>query len=286
VLLIWGLTYSFVKLGLEFSPPIWLAFLRTSTGLAGTLVLQLVLRTDGSLNNRQKVAAFFLGVPGIAIFFGFWMIGELTVPPGETSVFIYTFPIWTMILSIPILRDSPSPSRGAAALLGFGGVVLVASAGNASWTGNLVSIISLLAAAISFALDTVLFKRIFVGKQVLSANLWQLGGGSLILLVWAFSTEPSASINWTLQLAGSIFWLGVLATAVVFLLWFRLLTQQNATSLTSYTSLVVVVALVASFFISGEAVNSFQLMGVIALIASASLVSRSHSKGRVSGDQT
>jgi len=274
ILVIWGLNYPFIQAGLSYSPPVWLAALRASSGLLTSLALFLVLRTQGQIDLRQKIVALLIGIPGIGFFFGFWTIGETILPAGEASVLIYTFPIWTLILSLPILGDRPTPVKIGAALLGFAGVALVARVGTTSATGDFVAISILIVAGFSFALDNVLFKRLFKGDQLLRANVWQLAGGSAFLTAWASLGEPAAAIHWTLALAGAIIWVGVLGTAIVFVLWFTLLSRYNASSLTAYTFLVVVVALVGSFFILGQTIDGVQVVGVLALIVSIYLTSR------------
>src|SRR5207237_2276826 len=261
ILVVWGLNYPFIQAGLSYSPPVWLAFLRASSGFVTSLALLLVLRTQGQIDFRQKIAGFLIGIPGTGFFFWFLTIGETVLPAGEASVLIYTFPIWTLVLSLPILGDRPTPLKAGAALLGFAGVALVARVGTTSPTGDFVAITLLIVAGFAFALDNVLFKRLFKGDQLLRANVWQLAGGSAFLIAWASVAEPVASIHWTLALAGAIFWIGVLGTAVVFVLWFTLLSRYNAASLTAYTFLVVVVALVGSFFILGQTIDEVQLAG-------------------------
>ncbi|HYU87941.1 MAG TPA: DMT family transporter, partial [Candidatus Bathyarchaeia archaeon] len=114
---------------------------------------------------------------------------------GEASVLIYTFPIWTLILSLPVLGDRPTPLKVGAALLGFAGVALVARVCTTSPTGDLVAITLLIVAGFAFALDSVLFKRLFKGDQLLRANVWQLAGGSAFLIAWASS--PNLSLQST-----------------------------------------------------------------------------------------
>jgi drug/metabolite transporter (DMT)-like permease len=274
ILVIWGLNYIFVALGLLYSPPLWLAVLRASLGFAGALALLYAFNIKGSLDIRQKVVAFLTGIVGVSFFFGFWLIGETTVPAGETSVFIYTFPIWTLFLSIPVLGDRPSLVKVGAAFLGFAGVGLVAKVGTVNWTDNSVAMILLLVAGFSWALDTVLFKWLFEGEQMLRANVWQLAGGLVFLLAWAFITEPIEAIHWTLELVGAVVWIGLLGTAMVYVLWFTLLSRYNVASFTAYASLVVVVALIGSVLILKETINAMQLGGVFALIASIYLINK------------
>jgi drug/metabolite transporter (DMT)-like permease len=274
ILIIWGLNYTFIKTGLLYSPPIWLSFFRASSGFLGALTLLVAFRTRGYLSFREKLVAFLIGIPGAGILFAVWFIGQLTIPPGEASVLFYTFPIWTLFLSIPILGDRPSALKAGASFLGFGGVALVAGAGTISLAGNLGAILLVLLGGFLFAADTVLFKRLFKGEQLIRANVWQLGGASGFLLVLALVSEPYQGINWTWGLAGSVAWVGVLGTGVVFVLWFILLSRYNAASFTAYTFLVVLVALIASFFMFGEKIDGLQLVGVAALVASIYLVSR------------
>ena len=67
--------------------------------------------------------------PGSAVFYGFWNIATTQIQPGLVSVFIYTYPLWTLFLSIPVLNEIPSTKRVGAALLGFLGVALTAQIG-------------------------------------------------------------------------------------------------------------------------------------------------------------
>jgi O-acetylserine/cysteine efflux transporter len=275
---IWGLNYAFVKTGLEYSPPIWFSFLRTISGLLGGLVLLLALRTKGFLTRRQEIISFFLGMFGTGIFFAFWNIGEVTVPPGVASVLVFIFPIWTLFLSIPILGDKPSPLKVGASFLGFAGVALAAGTGTINWAVDMLAIVLLVISGFAWATDNVLFKRLFKGEQLLRANVWQLAGGSVFLFIWALISEPVQEIKWTWQLGASIAWVGVLGTAVVFVIWFTLLSRYNAASFTAYTFVVVLVALVASYFIFGEKIDGLQLVGIAALVTSIYLVNKTTTK--------
>jgi drug/metabolite transporter (DMT)-like permease len=277
VIFIWGLNFVFVQLGEPFSPPIWLSFLRAIAGFSGAVVLLILLKTKGRLSLKQKIEAFLIGIVGAGFFFAFWLLGEQTIPAGETSVLIYTFPILTLLLSFPLLGDRPSTLKIGAVLLGFAGIMLVSKVGVAGWNADIVPIVFLIISAFSFALDTVLFKRFFRGEELLRANVWQLGGATVFLLVWALASEPFQAIHWTIDLYATIAWIGILGTAVVYVIYFTLLSKYNASSLTAYLFLVVITALVASFFIFGEKIDLMQGLGVAAVVASIYLTNRTGS---------
>lgn len=278
IAIIWGFNFIFIDTGLSYSPPIWLACLRALVGFLGALVLLVARKTKGEISLRQRLISFGIGIIGTGVFFGFWTHGEVTVPAGEASVLVYTFPIWTLFLSIPILKDRPSPLKVGASFLGFAGVALVAGTGITNWTTDIGASVMLVIGGFSFALDTVLFKRLFKGEQLLRANVWQLSGATAFLFIWAILSEPVQRINWSWQLAISIGWIGLLGTAVVYVLWFTLISRNNAASFSAYAFVVVLVALVASFILFGERVSALQMVGVVALVSSIYLVNRASSK--------
>jgi drug/metabolite transporter (DMT)-like permease len=274
VFLIWGLNYPFVSLGLAYSPPIWLAFFRALLGFFAAAVLLFAMRTAGSLTTRQKIIALLLGVPGSAVFLGFWFMGETLVPPGLTSVLIYTFPLWIMFISIPVLGERPRPLRIGAALLGFFGVALAEQIGLVNMSSDLTALVELAIAGFLFAFLNVGFKRFFKGDELLRANVYQLGGSLLPLVVWAEFASPFQAVRWNPELLAVLLWLGIIGTAVSFVAWFWLLSRHSASSMGAYAFTAVVVALASSFIIFGERVNLIQAAGVLAIMVSIYLVNR------------
>lgn len=273
---VWGLNYPFVKLGLTLAPPLWLAFLRVSVGLTAAIVLLLLMKTGGSLTRREAAAAFILGIPGSGLFWGFWNLATVEIQPGLVSVFIYTYPLWTIFLSVPILKYVPGARRVGAAFLGFFGVALASQLGLANVSVSEVGAIAeAVAAGFGFALMNVMFKRLFKGEQLIRANIWQLTGALVWLALWAGLTTPVEGIQWNLNLLFVLLWVGALGTAVAYVAFFTLMSKYSAASLTAYFFLVVVVALVSSYFISGETVTPIQAAGVAAIIIAIYLVGKS-----------
>jgi EamA-like transporter family len=94
-----------------------------------------------------------------------------------------------------ILGDKPSLLKVGASFLGFAGVALAARTGTINWAVDLLAIILLVISGFAWATDTVLFKRLFKGEQLLRANVWQLAGASVFLLIWALISEPVQEIK-------------------------------------------------------------------------------------------
>jgi drug/metabolite transporter (DMT)-like permease len=260
----WGLNYPFVRVGLETTPPLWLAFFRAGVGLLGVALLSLWSTRRVVFVGRERRDALLLGLLNTSLFFGLWFLGASSVPPGETSVIIYTFPLWVSLLSAPLLHRPLRGLEWASVLAGFLGIVLVTQV----WTvlgpqSSPVSLLEILGAAVSWALATVLFKRRFTGRTLWRANGFQLLGGTAGLLVAALLLEPGGFGRVSVPLIGVVLYMGLIGTAVAYAIWFELLERFPAATLSNYTFAVPVVALAASALLFGERLSVVQAGGVV-----------------------
>jgi drug/metabolite transporter (DMT)-like permease len=274
VVLIFGLNYVFVGIGLKYSPPIWLAFFRALFGFAGVAISLPIMKIKGFLTTKQKLIALILGLPGSVLFFGLWFLSGRKVLPGLTSVIIYTFPLWIAFLSIPFLGERPKNLRIGAVIFGFLGVALASRIGFEDLGSDAAALAGLAVAGFCFACFTIAFKKFFKGEQLLRANLWQLLGSLLPLIVWATLSSSFQMVTWTFELVVVILWIGILGTAVAFILWMWLLWHYKASSLGAFSFLSVAVALVSSVLINREELNLIQVLGIGAIFVSIYIVSK------------
>ncbi len=274
IVTVWGLNYPVSLEGMRYSSPIWLAFFRAFSAFLGFAVVFRIMKVRIKLTAKQRMIAILGGIPGSVLFFGLWLLGMQTVDPGISSVLITAYPLWMLFLSIPILGDRPSNLKIMAAMAGFVGVVLASNVIVHHTNNSIIADAELLVSGFGFGLMNIIFKRYFIGKELLGANLFQLGAASIPLFLWAVLSEPFSVIQWNPILLGSIFWIGIIGTAIAFTIWFILLSRYNAASMGVYMFMIIVVALVASFFVYGERINALQLAGIVVIIISIYVVNR------------
>lgn len=272
---VWGLNYVFVRWGLEFAGPLWLAGLRAGVGALGVGLFLVARAPISRLSAGARRDALLIGIPNTAAFFGLWFIAAGEVPPGETAVVIYTFPLWVALLSFVWLREPIRPSLAAAMVVGFVGVALISGA----WGGSggalaPLPLAELLAGSIAWAVGTIGFKLRFRGEEVLEANVLQLASGSAILLVAALLLEPHGAEP-SVGLLATEAWLGLAGTALAYSIWFTLLARGPATTLSGFVFLVPVVALGAASLLLQESTNLIQFAGTGLVLVSVYFAARS-----------
>jgi drug/metabolite transporter (DMT)-like permease len=284
VALIWGLNYLFVRAGLSFAPPLWLAVLRSGTGALAVVAYLAYTGHWRLLDRRDARDALLIGVPNTGVFFGLWFLAAASIPAGQTAVLVYTFPLWVTLLAGPVLGLVPSRLQMLAVVGGFAGVVLVSQPW-LSGAGALapLPVAELLLGAIAWGIGTVAFKRRFPTSKVLAANGLQLVGGTAALLVAAPLVEGLYAPPANGALLGDVLWLGLLGTALAYSIWFWLLDRHPAANLSAYTFLVPLVALAASIVLLGERLDLPQAVGVGLVVLAIYGNARSTTAGALAG---
>jgi len=263
----WGTNYVFVRVGLDSASPLWLATLRAGIGAIAFGGYLLATRHGPPLSRRQRATALALGLPNTAIFFGLWFVAAGAVAPGQSAVVIYTFPLWVAVLSIPLLQRRLLLGHWVAIALGFAGVLLLSQ----PWTGGggsarIVPLAELIGAAVSWAVATVLAQRWFQPGEMLRVNGLQLAGGSVALLAVTLVVAPRPLPTPTGSLVVAVVWLALLGTAFAYGVWFWLLGRIPASTLSTFSFLVPLVALGVSALVLGERLDLVQAVGVVAVV--------------------
>jgi len=157
LVLFWGSAFSVVKVGLEYSPPMIFAGLRTLIG--GLAILLVAIIWGGSPHLRRDWPIFVLFAAfNVVFFFGFQTLAILYLPSGTAAVLEYLQPMLVGLLAWMIVGESLSLAKIIGLILGFSGIVAVSSGsilGNISLAGVALGAGS----AFSWALGTVFFKR-------------------------------------------------------------------------------------------------------------------------------
>jgi drug/metabolite transporter (DMT)-like permease len=254
---LWGGSFLFVGVAVRELPPLTIVVLRV--GLAA-LALVAMLRVMGIAMPRERRvwAAFFaMGLLNNAVPFTLIAWGQGHVASGVASIFNATTPLFGVLVAHVWTSDEKvTPGRLAGVIIGFAGVaVMMGGSGALFPTGvQAMAQAAFLVAALLYALGGVYGRRFKVmGVELLATAAGMLTASSLMLLpVMLVIDRPWDLPAPSLATIASILGLALLATALAFILYFRILASAGATNLLLVTFLIPVSAIVLGATLLGE----------------------------------
>jgi drug/metabolite transporter (DMT)-like permease len=265
---IWGGMYVVSKVVLEIIPPFTLVTLRL---LLGGLALWLIriFHRENKIETNQIWRVFGVGLIGYGISLGFQFVGTKLSTAANASLVTSATPAFILLFAWMILRERITTLRLAALLVSTLGVVAVIDPRTAElnptmFLGNL----SLLAAALTWALYSVLIRIVTRSLDVLTVSLIAFLGGLPIVIplgTWELSRTALGSIS--LGTIEGVLFLGIISTALAMYLWntaFAILDASVA-SLTFFAQ-PVVGSLLGWFFLKETITPLFLLGGLLILI--------------------
>jgi drug/metabolite transporter (DMT)-like permease len=202
VYLVWGSTYLAIRVGVETMPPLLMAAARNL--VAGLIMFPLALRgrrkaAKSAGGTRRAVRywpsrAEWLGCAIVGILLlvanGAVGIGEQTVPSGLAALLVATVPLWLLGIDAVLnhARLGLAPLAGLA--LGLAGVGLLSGLGDRSGGISAVGVIVILAAAVAWALGTIMARRVTIpSSPALASGMQLLCGGATLLVIGAVAGE-------------------------------------------------------------------------------------------------
>jgi len=266
---IWGGMYVVSKVVMEVVPPFALIVARLALGIL-TLGSIVVIRKGWKVTRGQFWRIFGVGLVGYGISLGFQFVGTKLSTAANGSLVTSTTPAFVLLFAALLLRERITRRRLLALAIATAGVVAVidpryAALAPAFFWGN----ICLVAAALTWALYSVLIRKVTQGIDVLTTTLIAFIGGLPVCLPlggWEALTQRFGTIN--LGVVGGILFLGIISTALAMYLWnnaFALL-DAGAASLTFFAQ-PVVGTLLSVLFLNEHITPLFVIGGVLIGIA-------------------
>ncbi|WP_240375827.1 DMT family transporter [Bacillus piscicola] len=266
----WGLSWPFMKIGIQYMAPFTFSGLRF---LVGGFVLLLLLFFKKNLKKSLKNAAWrpiiLLGFLQTFAVFSFITYAMLFVDAGKTSIILYTMPIWSSVLGAVFLKETITRQNMIGMLFGSVGLALIIGTDlykDISWE-NIIGIFLILLASISWASANVVFRLKFTGTNHLPVTTFQMLFGAAGLLILALFFESSQPITWTSASIFSVLFTGIVAGAICFSIWYYLLRVITTVTATISTMLVPVCGVLFGHFLLNETLTVFMLLGGVCILA-------------------
>ena len=275
----WGLNWPAVKTMLTVIPPFSARALGLGLGVLLLAGLALLRRTPLWPQRAAWPAIWVGGLLTVAVFNICTAFAQLTTSTSRAAVLTFTMPLMSAGLAWWLLGDRPD--RRSQVALGLGGLgvallavpVLQALAAAASGAARtpLWGLLLPLGAALAWALGTVATKRWPPPGDRIVLTAWQLGIGAAVAAVAALAAGEHLPTVWPLRVQVALAWHVLIATAVAYVLWYRLLASATATVSSLTTLAVPVVGVLGAMALVGDRPSATDWVGFILVLGGAAL---------------
>ena len=258
--LAWGYTWVLAKQGLAYAPPFAFAAQRC---VGGALALFLALKLLGRpLHLVAPGKTLGIALVNVAAFLIFQTWALVEGGAGKTAVLNYTMPIWTLLMAWPFLGERIRGVQWLAAACALAGLTLII--GPWSMQASLLSKLLGLMAAVSWAIGTILIKRLQSRCKVdlISLTAWQLLMGAVPLVLLAV-VVPDRSTVWSAPYIGILAFTSIVSTALCWWLWIYILDRAPAWEASLSVLGTPVVALLSSRLLLGEEFGVIEVLGML-----------------------
>lgn len=209
---------------------------------------------------RPLVVASFLNV---FAWMGFSTLSLQWLSASHGALLAYTMPVWAALWAWAVQGSRPSPMALAGFVLCIGGMTqLIGGFSGALALERMPGVLLALGAAACFGLGAVTSARLQAVPQF-SLLAWQLGLGSMPMLILAFAFGPPlpariSPLAWSLMA-----YMTIVPMGLCYLTWFAAMRRLNPATAAVATMLTPIIGISSASFALGES------LGVRESIASA-----------------
>ena len=270
---VWGCSFIFIKLGLEFLTPFGVAFIRCALG---ALTLLAWARYKGISLPKSKKMIFHLWVvslllnviPGV-----FFALAETEVTSVLAGIINAVTPLMTLLAIMVVTRDEkPKLYQVVGLLIGFIGVLTVLGAWRGLGDNPLWAILILLAAVTCYGFSFPYSRRFILPQKLQPESIaaGQVTMGALTLLpffiyngVEKYEYQPAPVL--------AMVALGVFGSGFAYIWNFKVMAIAGSAIASSVTYLTPVVAVIVGIIFLQESIYWYEPVGALIVLLGAAI---------------
>ncbi|TPL78559.1 EamA/RhaT family transporter [Mesorhizobium sp. B2-3-13] len=281
---LWGASYTFIKIGVETIPPI--TFIAARTLIAGAILFAVIrwrgLAMPGDAASWRRFA--FQACLNSVVPFTLIAAAERSVDAGLATILNATSPIFTFLLTALITRHEPVTARKLVGVgAGIAGICLIVGTQALGGIGHqLWAQLAIVAATVCYA-GAAIFGRGFRGLDPMLPAAGSMLCGAIMLVPLSLAVDQP----WTLAPSAAsilaLLGLSVFSTALAFVIYFRLIHTLGSVGTTSQAYLRVPIGVGIGAVFLGESLGPTAWLGmgfVVVGVAAMTIPARKSASAR------
>ncbi|MBL3547258.1 EamA family transporter [Chryseobacterium sp. KMC2] len=282
IFVVWGSTYYFIGVALKGLPPFLLGALRfTSAGLL--LLLWCWFKGEPVFSKTLIQKSAVSGIVLLFIDMAVVMLAQKYVSSSLVAIVASSTAIWIMALDVRMWKANFSSLRTISGIIiGFLGVLMLYIEqfryDTVTHEHRHYGILLLVIGCISWAIGTLYTKyRSSKSEEVnaFAGSAWQMLFASVMFWIFAFSTGETTTIQWVQVSSSSwlsLLYLILLGSILAYSAYIWLLKIRPATEIATHAYVNPVIAILIGVGIGNEQVSAFQIIGLIIILSSVSII--------------
>ena len=274
---IWGASFLFMRIIAPVIGTIPTAFFRVSIAFVGLLVILTLMRIDFDFRGKLKVV-MVLGLINSGIPATFYSLAAQVLPAGYSAIFNATTPLMGVLIGGLFFSEKLTVAKVSGVFLGLFGVGILTGAGPVAFDLQLLmGALACLLATTCYGFAGFLTRRWLDHQGGLDSRLAALGsmfGATVFLLPLfgyiAISQPPASWGGWSVWL--SLLGLGLVCTALAYILYFRLLSSIGPVKSMTVTFLIPPFGVLWGALLLDEPLGMAHLYGGVLIAAALWLV--------------
>ncbi len=273
--LIWGNSFFFVMIGLESLTPAGVVFTRLLLGMVTMILISAVTRTAFPARRHWK-AIFIVAIPMASLSWFLFAFSEQYISSALAGIINGVTPLTTLAaILVAFPEEKPTRRRIIGLLIGFVGVLVVVGVWQGLGGGTLLGIGACVVAVIGYGIAYPYTRRHLATGRADAVPPLAIATGlmvfatiqiSPVVLVTGYSHDP---VTWSVAL--SMLALGILGSGIAYILNFRLISRSDATTASTVTFAITVVAVISGALFLSEDITWNQPVGALIVIVGVSI---------------
>lgn len=266
--IIWGSAFMLVKVVLEEVPPMTLVAGRL---LGAFLFLWAALLLTGRSLPRSRAmwgTFILLGVVNNVFPFTFLTWGQQHIDSSVAAILVASMPLFTVIMAHFWINERMTVEKAVGVLVGFGGVFLLIGGSLRDLTGSsTLGQLAVIAGASGYAFGTVFARHRLRDMDPIELATGQTLVATIVAIPLALAIDQPFDLAISTKTGLAWATLGVVPSAIAYLLFFSLIKRVTATQASMVGYLIPITAVFMGAFVLDERLAATSFAGLALIIA-------------------
>ncbi len=230
------------------------------------------------------IMVFISGALMFAAYHAFLYVGELTATSAVAAVIVSLNPLLTSAFSRSLLPDEKLSIIGSIGiLLGLLGIVIISRPDPSNLINeNVIAKGLIFLAAASFALGSVIVKKVDANLPKETMISWAMLIGAVLMHLMSIYRSESVSFVWSTSAIIPVLYLSIVSGVFGFLIYFDLLERLGPIEINLVSYISPIFAALSGWIWLNETIDIFTVIGFIVIFAGFSLIKKEQLKEELS----